>query len=64
MKILLFFSDSERMDAVDAVDDISTDDHWRKLIVELFRKQIVQKVTPSDLLGNIGTLFSPGLSRL
>ncbi|XP_076102863.1 antiviral innate immune response receptor RIG-I-like isoform X1 [Mytilus galloprovincialis] len=56
-------SSKKRMDAVDAADDISTDDHWRKLIVKLFRKQIVQKVTPSDLLGNIGTLFSPEEKR-
>ncbi|XP_063432540.1 antiviral innate immune response receptor RIG-I-like [Mytilus trossulus] len=56
-------SSKKSMDAVDAADDISIDDHWRKLIVELFRKQIVQKVTPSDLLGNIGTLFSPEEKR-
>ncbi|XP_052100654.1 antiviral innate immune response receptor RIG-I-like [Mytilus californianus] len=56
-------SSEDSMDTVGAVDDISSDDHWRKLIVELFRKQIVQKVTPSDLLGNIGTLFSPDEKR-
>ncbi|VDI28321.1 ATP-dependent RNA helicase DDX58, partial [Mytilus galloprovincialis] len=48
--------DIKGFDACSAEVDI--DDHWRKLIMELCRGQIVKNVIPSGLLTNLGSVFS------
>ncbi|XP_071167745.1 ATP-dependent RNA helicase DHX58-like [Mytilus edulis] len=48
--------DIKGSDACSAEVDI--DDHWRKLIMELCRGQIVKNVIPSGLLTNLGSVFS------
>ena len=41
--------------------DVTTDEHWRKLIMELCYDQIVKNVTPTGLLTNLGSVFSMGM---
>ena len=40
--------------------EVSSDNHWRKLIMELCHGQIVKIVTPSGLLTNLGSVFDMG----
>ena len=43
------------------MEGVTTDDHWRKLIMELCYGQIVKNVTPTGLLTNLGSVFNMGM---
>ncbi|XP_052100646.1 interferon-induced helicase C domain-containing protein 1-like isoform X1 [Mytilus californianus] len=47
----------------DISKDMNIDDHWRKLIMELCRGQIVRNVVPSSLLTSLGPIFSSDEKR-
>ena len=43
------------------MEGVTTDDHWRKLIMELCYSQIVKNVTPTSLLTNLSSVFNMGM---